>query len=62
MITEQRVREIIQEELDKRIVCGYTRENWETKAGYFPLGVIMTKSQLKGRKTEKFSETTIHTD
>jgi hypothetical protein len=59
-ITEERLRQIIEEELDKRYACGYQIANIEQKARYFPIGVLMTKEQLNRRNSEELSKTAVH--
>jgi len=59
---ELRIREIIKEELDKRIVCGYMHRNITNEATYFPIGVIMTKDELERWKSEHFGKTAVRTN
>lgn len=56
-ISEQRIREIIREEIGQLVAVAYIRPNIANPKGdLFITGEVMTIQELERRKSEKFSE------
>ena len=60
-ITEERVREIIREELGKQYVCVHSKASYGHVESYSPIGVILTKELILRWNSEHSCKAAAHT-